>query len=95
MFKDLRFQLCAFWTNFFETGRDDDSPFYAGFDAFFDNTWNGRGRGNDDSQVDLIGQLFDIGIGSNAQDVLALGIDRINGAPKGTADQGSAHCRPR
>ncbi len=67
----------------------------AELDAFAEQGGNSFGRSADDHQVGNLRQRLQRGIGANAEDMGALGIDRIDDAAERAADQvpehGAAH----
>ncbi len=80
--QNLVFQCNSARAGLFEARRNDDRAFDTLLGAFADHTGNGRGRGHDYGQIDLVRNVFQAGIRLDSENVGTLGIDRIDRAPK-------------
>ncbi len=79
-FLDLALVLHSLFTYFLESGGDDDSRRNSEAYGIPDQLRDAiRGRGDHDA-IGPLGKVMKILVGVNTEDVIALGVDRVNGA---------------
>ena len=74
----LGFQSGAFRPGFAEAARADDGRLQAPPAAVLQGLWHGRGRDQQDRQVDRVGGIQDGGDHRPAQQTAALGVDKMH-----------------
>ena len=87
LFKNLLLEFASLFANFLEAGGDDDGALDAILHALLNQVGHGRRRGDDHRQVHLLGHVTDGGVGADAHDIVALGVDGEHCAAEGIADE--------
>jgi hypothetical protein len=92
LLEDLALELETGGALFAETGGDDDGAFDAGIGALADDLGDGGGGCDDDGEVYVFGDGFDVGIGFDAEDVGAFWVDGEDGSAEGAGDEVPEEC---
>ena len=79
---NLLLELCAFRAALFEAGRNHHGGSHFGFDTFPDYLRHGRGRCDDNRQIDFLRQCANGFVAVQTQNGIVLRVNRVNPAGK-------------